>query len=334
MNTCSYCPSWCGSYESICSGGTLFNFRHRCIQRHRFLHPLKRPPRLHLISSSEEFQTATWSPENDPKYVLARVCAVGSYLQGHIVLIHSAKDPYWMLPILIGSVEAQSIALALSGVKAPRPSTYDLFYRLLLIQGAKIVKVAITHVSQKSLYARIWIKCGNQVEKWMEARPSDALNIGIRFGCDLYVNQLVLRHSGERLEKIQKEIAGSFVRILFPESFVELVSRKSLNAVVFHLVNEAKYSSQILKWRAILDVSKRIQDSLLLSEAKEKLNTIYPIDEWRERIKEAVNKEDYDKAAYYRDQIIEWLLEKYQQELDDRKEDSEGALEDDHQPPL
>jgi len=321
MISCFCCPSCC-AYATLSCRAFPLSFPRSCRNNFRCV-KLKRPRALPLVSLSEDFQTSTWSPENDPKYVWARVCAVGSYLQGNIVLIHSPKDPYWMLPILIGSVEAQSIALALSGAKSPRPATYDLFYRLLLIQGAKIVRAAITHVSQKALYARIWIKCSNNVEKWIEARPSDALNIGIRFGCDLYVNQLVLRHSGERLEKIQREIAGSFVRILYPESFVDLLSRKTVNAVVFQLVNEAKYSSQVMKWRAILDVSKRIQDSLLLSEAKEKLHTIYPIDEWRERIKEAVGKEDYETAAYYRDQIVDWLVGKYQQELAKEKQEEE-----------
>eukprot|EP00871_Galdieria_phlegrea_P003460 jgi/Galph1/4114/GphlegSOOS_G2782.1 len=266
-------------------------------------------------------QVATWSPENDPKYIRARVCAVGSYGQGHLVLVHSPKDPYWILPILIGSLEAQNIALALSGIKAPRPSSYDLFYRLLAIQGAKVVKAAITHVSQKALHARIWIHDSQQVEKWVDARPSDAINIGVRFGCDLYVNQLVLRHSGERLEKLQKEIRSAFVRNLFPESFVDLMSRKTINAVVFQLVNEARYSSDILKWRSLLDMSKRIKDSSLIVETKEKLYEIYPVDELREQIKEAVKKEDFEKAVYLRDQIIEWLLKQKREDL------SEDSLE-------
>ena len=51
-----------------------------------------------------------------------------------------------ILPIWIGPMEAQAIAIRLSGYPSPRPMTHDLFFSLLKTLGLTVEKVRITDI--------------------------------------------------------------------------------------------------------------------------------------------------------------------------------------------
>ena len=60
------------------------------------------------------------------------------------------------LPIVIGDFEAQSIALGLENIEAPRPITHDLILKLLENLDAAIEKIEITQLKQNTFYAVIY----------------------------------------------------------------------------------------------------------------------------------------------------------------------------------
>ena len=49
--------------------------------------------------------------------------------KGYAVLLHE-KDGNRSLPVIVGSSEAQAIALYLEGVEMPRPMTHDLLVNI------------------------------------------------------------------------------------------------------------------------------------------------------------------------------------------------------------
>ena len=92
------------------------------------------------------------------------------------------------LPIWIGFPEASSIASQLESVAAPRPNTHDLTKRLIDGLQGTIARVVVNDLSGGVYYARIVLhRNGRSVE--VDARPSDAIALALRFHAPLFVSE-------------------------------------------------------------------------------------------------------------------------------------------------
>ncbi len=95
------------------------------------------------------------------------------------------------LPILIGALEAQAIALALEEEQFDRPIPHDLFRTALVCLGYTVEEVIITDLKNQVFFAQI-ILSNSQTTVAIDARPSDAIAIGLRFGADLCIYEALL----------------------------------------------------------------------------------------------------------------------------------------------
>ena len=99
------------------------------------------------------------------------------------------------LPIIIGTFEAQAIALELEHIKPPRPMTHDLLRNAIEVFGADIEQVYINDLSEGTFFARIlYRKNGEKIEQ--DARPSDAIALAVRFKAPIYVGEQILDEAG------------------------------------------------------------------------------------------------------------------------------------------
>jgi bifunctional DNase/RNase len=107
------------------------------------------------------------------------------------------------LPIVIGDFEAQSIALGLENIEAPRPITHDLIVNMLAQMQASIEKIEITELKQNTFYALVTIQLqeGSQIQ--IDARPSDAIAIAVRSDIAIFVAENVLNKGGYSPEQAQ-----------------------------------------------------------------------------------------------------------------------------------
>jgi hypothetical protein len=97
------------------------------------------------------------------------------------------------LPIIIGAFEAQAIALEMEGVVPPRPMTHDLIKTMLDNFGASLSEIYINELREGTFYAKLIIDDGD-IE--IDARPSDAIALAVRFNCPIFVNSEVLEETG------------------------------------------------------------------------------------------------------------------------------------------
>ncbi|GIW46872.1 MAG: hypothetical protein KatS3mg078_0749 [Deltaproteobacteria bacterium] len=97
------------------------------------------------------------------------------------VVLLLGKESKKILPIWIGLCEARSIELSLSGEVAPRPLTYDMVAALIRTLKAKVERVTIVDLRDRVYYAQIEVSLNGNVSK-IDARPSDALALGLRMG--------------------------------------------------------------------------------------------------------------------------------------------------------
>lgn len=93
--------------------------------------------------------------------------------------------------IVIGSNEAREIHRVVTHDSTERPLTHQLAYAVIEALGAKIERVDITDLRNNTFFAKL-VLAENGHSVTLDARPSDALALGLRAGCPIRVAESVL----------------------------------------------------------------------------------------------------------------------------------------------
>ncbi len=99
-----------------------------------------------------------------------------------------------VLPIWVGPVEANAIALQVENVSTPRPMTHDLLRHVLTEMGGTLTRVIIHDLQESTFYAYLEIMQGEE-RLLIDARPSDALALSLRAKVPIFVNVSVFEHA-------------------------------------------------------------------------------------------------------------------------------------------
>lgn len=184
---------------------------------------------------------------------------------GAYALILSEVEGERKLPIVIGAFEAQSIAIALEKeIKPPRPLTHDLF-KNFADRFEITIKQVIIHKLVDGVFYSSLICERDGIEEIIDARTSDAIALAIRFQSPIFTYKNIL------------DKAGIFLK---PEGKKDEDDEEVESYIVDDLfAGEASTSS-----------NKPDYKKLSLTE----LNNM---------LEQAVNSEDYEKAARLRDEI-------------------------------
>jgi len=110
-----------------------------------------------------------------------------------IVLLRDL-DNQRVLPIWVGPVEANAIAMQIENISPLRPMTHDLLRNLLTELGASLSRVIIADLRENTFYAYLELKRGTEV-LLVDARPSDALAIAVRVRAQVFVDTKVLEQA-------------------------------------------------------------------------------------------------------------------------------------------
>ena len=96
------------------------------------------------------------------------------------------------LPIMLGSYEAQAIAIAMESIDTQRPLTHDLLINALQGLGFSLKNVAIERCEEDIFFSTINIVSPSLIEKHIDSRPSDAIILALKLHCPIFVNELLL----------------------------------------------------------------------------------------------------------------------------------------------
>lgn len=164
------------------------------------------------------------------------------------------------LPIIIGMFEAQAIAIEIEKIIPNRPMTHDLFKSFANNFHFTVEEIIISDLKEGVFFAKI--VCSDGLKRMeVDARPSDAIAIGLRFDSPIFTYENILAEAGIVLTD-EAEDEGAEVK---PE--------------------KAKAKKE-------LATNKKTDD--LKNFSVERLH---------ELLKEAIDKEDYERAAKVRDEI-------------------------------
>jgi uncharacterized protein len=118
----------------------------------------------------------------------------------HVVILKdSERDRY--LPIWIGPSEANAIAMRLQGLSAERPLTHDLMVSIIAALSSTVSRVVVTHVTDGTFHARLYVEGADGSETEIDSRTSDAIALAVRTGSTIYVDERVLDEAGVEPER-------------------------------------------------------------------------------------------------------------------------------------
>lgn len=145
------------------------------------------------------------------------------------ILLLSVEAVERTIPVVIGLMEAAAIASELKGVSFERPMTHDLFHNFIQRAGMAVSRVVINDLHDGTYFARIFFSAGDR-EIDMDARPSDAIALALRFNAPLYVESSVIdilsREEAPSHEAMDRSEEGKkweeYLENLDPDDFSEV----------------------------------------------------------------------------------------------------------------
>lgn len=165
------------------------------------------------------------------------------------------------LPIIIGMFEAQAIAIEIEKIIPNRPMTHDLFKSFASTFNFHVEEIIISDLKEGVFFAKIVCTDGLKKQE-VDARPSDAIAIGLRFDSPIFTYENILAEAG----------------IVLTDEEEEEEKEKT----------EPKTESKV----RVKKESKKADDY-----------QNYSVDKLKELLKEAIDREDYERAAKIRDEL-------------------------------
>ncbi len=103
------------------------------------------------------------------------------------------------LPIIIGSFEAQAIAIEIEKMTPSRPLTHDLFKSFAQAYHINIQEIIIYNLVDGIFYSKLICSDGKKVVE-IDARTSDAIAMAVRFECPIFTYEFILSSAGIVIE--------------------------------------------------------------------------------------------------------------------------------------
>jgi uncharacterized protein len=107
-----------------------------------------------------------------------------------VVLKDTSSDT--VMPIWVGIFEANAIAVEIEKLSTPRPMTHDLTRNLIHHLNGRLERVVITEIREDTFFAKLWLRQGDD-PVMVDARPSDAIALALRFDCPIFVAEPVMQ---------------------------------------------------------------------------------------------------------------------------------------------
>ncbi|MDX5320978.1 MAG: DUF151 domain-containing protein [Bacteroidota bacterium] len=123
---------------------------------------------------------------------------------GSYTLILGEETGDRKLPIIIGSFEAQAIAIEIEKIVPFRPMTHDLFVSFCKTFGIEVLEAYIHNLQEGVFYSKILCRQDGKTYE-IDARTSDAIALAVRFKCPIYTSASIMNAAGITMEEEEDE---------------------------------------------------------------------------------------------------------------------------------
>jgi bifunctional DNase/RNase len=151
------------------------------------------------------------------------------------------------IPIVIGSFEAQAIAVAMEKMTPNRPLTHDLFKNTLEAFKIEIKEIIINNLLDGIFYAKLICEREGEIIE-LDSRTSDAIALAVRFQCPVYTYEFIIDTAGVELdesanEEIEEEEADDMSEksVKEKQNALSSYSLESLQNMLLQVLEEENY---------------------------------------------------------------------------------------------
>lgn len=123
---------------------------------------------------------------------------------GSFALVLGEQNGNRRLPIIIGMFEAQAIAIEIEKIIPNRPMTHDLFKSFANAFNYSLQEIVISDLREGVFYAKMICSDGRELVE-IDARPSDAIAIGLRFNAPIYTFESIMSEAGIILTDVEED---------------------------------------------------------------------------------------------------------------------------------
>ncbi len=160
-------------------------------------------------------------------------------------LILDEKKGSRRLPIIVGGLEAQSIAIEVEKMKPARPLTHDLFKTFADTYGIRIKEIVINKFHEGIFYSALVCSDGtNEIE--LDSRTSDAVAIALRFDCPIYTYESVMASAGVVMEIEDEMDIETEAFKEEDENELEILNLKELEEALQNAIDNEEYEKASL----------------------------------------------------------------------------------------
>jgi bifunctional DNase/RNase len=107
------------------------------------------------------------------------------------IVILRDEDGQRILPIWVGTFEANAIAIQIENIETSRPMTHDLLRNIISDLKADVEKIVVYDLKENTFYALIHVRLNGEIVS-IDARPSDAIALALRVSAPILVEESVL----------------------------------------------------------------------------------------------------------------------------------------------
>ena len=180
--------------------------------------------------------------------------------KGYAVMLKEVEGER-QVPIIVGSNEAQAIAMAHEGVEMPRPMTHDLMLDIIHSLDVDIKHIIISNIRKGTFFAKITMSTLTSGDVTVDSRPSDAIAIGLRSMVPIFVEEVVFNSVGliEQPESQNEESLQEVSQIMEPLTSSEDML-DNLNEALDRAVEEEEYEVAARLRDRIKEIEKGFQN--------------------------------------------------------------------------
>jgi bifunctional DNase/RNase len=168
---------------------------------------------------------------------------------GAYALILAEVNGKRRVPVIIGTSEAQSIAIFLEGLKPPRPLTHDLFAAFSMHLECKLVEVQIAQYIDGIFHSELIFEKDDELFK-MTARTSDAIALAVRMNAPIFMSEEILQEVGiiiEDMDMWEGENPAEQKAVPFESMNLEELQTALQTAIANESYEDASYIRDLIK---------------------------------------------------------------------------------------
>ena len=189
---------------------------------------------------------------------------------GSFALVLGESNGNRRLPIIIGMFEAQAIAIEIEKIVPNRPMTHDLFKSLAKSFNFTVIEVFISSLREGVFFSKIVCNDGEKNIS-IDARPSDAIAIGVRFNAPIYTTEAILNESGIEISEEEEETdEAQATELAESDSQDETKDKRLIEKIPSDKSKLSSYSTKQLQ--SMMDTAISNEDYELAAQLRDEVN--------------------------------------------------------------